>query len=58
MYIYMKDTLGPQRVRDVKTTTRLSDSPAIITDHESGALRRMMKMLVSNIDMFSMHLDT
>jgi TNF receptor-associated protein 1 len=29
----------------VKTTTRLSDSPAIITDHESGALRRMMKML-------------
>jgi TNF receptor-associated protein 1 len=44
---WMKNTLGPQRVRDVKTTTRLHGSPAIITDHESGALRRMMKMLVS-----------
>lgn len=42
-------TLGPSRVRSVKTTTRLSDSPAIVTDHESGALRRMMKMLVSNM---------
>ena len=39
-------TLGPSRVRSVKTTSRLSDSPAIVTDHESGALRRMMKMLV------------
>mmetsp|Transcript_28295 Transcript_28295/g.66182 ORF Transcript_28295/g.66182 Transcript_28295/m.66182 type:complete len:264 (+) Transcript_28295:3-794(+) len=26
-------------------TTRLSSSPAIVTDHESGALRRMMKMV-------------
>ena len=40
-------TLGPNRVRSVKTTNRLSGSPAIVTDHESGALRRMMKMLVS-----------
>lgn len=40
-------TLGPSRVRSVKTTNRLSGSPAIVTDHESGALRRMMKMLVS-----------
>jgi len=47
---WLKNTLGPQRVRDVKTTSRLSDSPAIITDHESGALRRMMKMLVRRSD--------
>lgn len=33
------------KVREVRTTTRLSDSPAIVTDHESGALRRMMKMV-------------
>ncbi len=37
--------LGPSRVREVKITTRLSDSPACVTDHESGALRRMMKMV-------------
>lgn len=46
---WLTTTLGPQRVRNVKTTVRLSDSPAIVTDHESGALRRMMKMLVSSI---------
>ena len=33
------------RVQEVKTTTRLAGSPALITDHESGALRRMMKIL-------------
>ena len=29
----------------IKVTNRLSDSPAIVTDHESGALRRMLKMV-------------
>jgi HSP90 family molecular chaperone len=29
----------------IKVTNRLSDSPAIVTDHESGALRRMLKMI-------------
>jgi TNF receptor-associated protein 1 len=38
-------TVLGERVREVKTTTRLSDSPAIVTDHQSGALRKMMKML-------------
>lgn len=33
------------KVSSVKITKRLSDSPAIVTDHESGALRRMMKMV-------------
>lgn len=41
---WLKTTLGT-RVREVKVTHRLSDSPAIITDHESGAMRRMMKMV-------------
>lgn len=41
---WLKVTLGT-KVREVKTTNRLSDSPAIVTDHESGALRRMMKMV-------------
>jgi len=40
---WLKTSLGKERVREVKSTTRLSDSPAIVTDHESGALRRMMR---------------
>eukprot|EP00937_MAST-01D_sp_MAST-1D-sp2_P005985 g5985.t1 len=41
---WLKEALS-ERVREVKTTTRLVDSPAIITDHESAALRRMMQMV-------------
>jgi TNF receptor-associated protein 1 len=44
---WMQLTLGADKVRSVRTTSRLSDSPAIVTDHESGAMRRMMKMVVS-----------
>ena len=43
---WLKESLGEGRVSEIKVTTRLSDSPAIITDHESGAVRRMMKMVV------------
>lgn len=32
-------------VGDTKTTNRLTSSPAVVTDHESGALRRMMRMV-------------
>lgn len=46
---WLKITLGDKRVREVRTTTRLSGSPAIITDHESGAMRRMLKMVVSQL---------
>ena len=42
---WLRDTLGDHRVREVRVTDRLSGSPAIITDHESGALRRMMQMV-------------
>lgn len=42
---WLKMTLGENRVREVRVTKRLSGSPAIVTDHESGALRRMMKLV-------------
>lgn len=42
---WLANSLGKNKVREVRTTNRLSDSPAIVTDHESGALRRMMKMV-------------
>lgn len=32
-------------VREVKITHRLKDSPAIVTDHASGALRRMLRFV-------------
>jgi len=34
-----------ERVSTCKTTGRLSSSPAVVTDNESGAMRRMMKMV-------------
>lgn len=36
------------KVAKTKITTRLVGSPAVITDHESGALRRMMKLVDTN----------
>jgi len=42
---WMKTTLGDDRVAEVRTTDRLRSSPAIVVDHESGSLRRMMKMV-------------
>jgi len=33
------------KVTGCKTTTRLGSSPAIVTDNESGAMRRMMKLV-------------
>jgi len=41
---WMTSVLG-SKVKSVKVSKRLSDSPALVTDHESGALRRMMKMV-------------
>jgi HSP90 family molecular chaperone len=45
---WLKSTLGEGRVSEIKVTNRLSDSPAIVTDHESGTVRRMMKMVNQN----------
>ena len=35
----------PTKLASVKATSRLVGSPVVITDHESGALRRKMKMV-------------
>jgi TNF receptor-associated protein 1 len=42
---WLSSTLGPNKVKRVVISKRLKDSPAIITEHESGALRRMMKLV-------------
>lgn len=42
---WMKSSLGEDKVAEVRTTNRLRSSPAIVVDHESGSLRRMMKMV-------------
>lgn len=42
---WLTQTLGSNRVKRVVISKRLKDSPAIITEHESGALRRMMKLV-------------
>jgi HSP90 family molecular chaperone len=42
---WMSNVALHDKVDSVKTTSRLVGSPAIITGHESGALRRMMKMV-------------
>jgi len=41
---FVQETLS-DRVSLVKASTRLSSSPAIVVDHESGSIRRMMKMV-------------
>lgn len=38
---WLRDTL-PQRLSTVRTTTRLSSTPAIVVDHQSATFRRMM----------------
>ena len=40
---WLETTLSSSKVSKVKTTTRLAQSPAIIVDHESASLRRVMR---------------
>ena len=42
---WFKDTLGDKKVASCTATNRLTSSPAIVTDNESGAMRRMMYMV-------------
>ena len=37
----------PAKISRVRPTARLRSSPAVVTDHESAALRRMMRMVES-----------
>jgi len=42
---WFKDTLGDKKVSSCRPSSRLVSSPAIVTDNESGAMRRMMRMV-------------
>jgi len=42
---WFKETLGEEKVASCTATSRLTSSPAIVTDNESGAMRRMMYMV-------------
>jgi TNF receptor-associated protein 1 len=44
---WMRDAF-PRRLASVKTTTRLSNSPAIVVDHQSAMYRRMMRAVDPN----------
>lgn len=43
--LWFKKELGDKKVSSCTVTTRLNSSPAIVTDHESGTLRRYMRMV-------------
>ena len=42
---WFKTELGDKKVASCSVTKRLSSSPAIVTDNESGAMRRLMRMV-------------
>jgi TNF receptor-associated protein 1 len=42
---WFKDTLGDSKVASCRPSSRLVSSPAIVTDNESGLMRRMMRMI-------------
>lgn len=44
-FVFPNRSLSSSKVFEVKVTSRLKDSPAIISSHESGALRKMMRMV-------------
>jgi HSP90 family molecular chaperone len=43
--MWFKDTLGDSKVASCRPSSRLVSSPAIVTDNESGLMRRMMRMV-------------
>merc|ERR1712232_1317897 len=43
--LWIKETLGDSKVGSCRPSSRLVSSPAIVTDNESGAMRRMMRMV-------------
>lgn len=45
---WFQTVLG-DKVAAVKTTRRLQDNPAIVSSHESGSLRRMMRMVEQQV---------
>ncbi|CAJ1966148.1 unnamed protein product [Cylindrotheca closterium] len=43
--LWLKNSLGDSKVGSCRPSSRLVSSPAIVTDNESGAMRRMMRMV-------------
>ena len=43
--LWFQQTLGNNKVGTCRPSSRLVSSPAIVTDNESGAMRRMMRMV-------------
>lgn len=43
--MWFKKELGDKKISSCTVTNRLNASPAIVTDHESGAIRRMMRLV-------------
>lgn len=43
--LWFKQALGDSKVGSCRPSSRLVSSPAIVTDNESGAMRRMMRMV-------------
>ena len=48
--LWFRDTLGDKKVNTCLPSSRLVSSPAIVTDNESGAMRRMMRMVDTSGD--------
>lgn len=42
---WFRTEVGTEKVASCTVTTRLTSSPAIVTDNESGAMRRMMRLV-------------
>eukprot|EP00934_Nitzschia_sp_Nitz4_P001782 Nitzschia sp. Nitz4//scaffold109_size72162//56677//58868//NITZ4_005855-RA/size72162-snap-gene-0.98-mRNA-1//1//CDS//3329532790//1782//frame0 len=42
---WLKGALGDKKISSCRPSSRLVSSPAIVTDNESGAMRRMMRMV-------------
>lgn len=43
--LWFRKELGDKKISSCTVTNRLNSSPAIVTDHESGAIRRMMRLV-------------
>lgn len=48
--LWMKDAVGQDKIATCRPSNRLVSSPAIVTDHESGSMRRMMRLVDTSGD--------
>lgn len=43
--LWLMQTALPSRLKEVKASSRLRSTPAVVVDHESASVRRMMRMM-------------